>query len=101
MRQQQEAANLDRQLLQARYGNLSSDNALDRTLQTLEGLHRELEAIPPFASQGGRSELRELLQKNQVLLEVRDRKIARFEFENAILRNSLDDLPIPPAPRKL
>ena len=91
--QQKYYANLNQQLLQARYEVSISYDTINQQLQQLKQLHQELATVPPFIERRKRQELQQLQQQNQQLLKTQEQTIERFKSENAILKNSLYYLP--------
>lgn len=93
IRQQEQYAKFNQDILQTRYEVLVSYDSLTRQIKTIESLQRELEKIPTFINASGKKEIEELLTANQALLNRHEQTIEQFKSENAILKNSLRYLP--------
>ncbi|MBP0021849.1 MAG: response regulator [Cyanobacteria bacterium SBLK] len=93
IRQQEQYAKFNQDVLRTRYEVLVSYDSLTKQIKTLKSLQRELKAIPTFIKTVGKQEIGELLAANQTLLDDREQTIEQFKSENAILKNSLRYLP--------
>ena len=91
--QQKYYANLNQQLLQARYEVSISYDTINQQIQLLKQLHQELATVPSFIDPESQQELQQLLKQNQRLLAAQEQTIERFKSENALLKNSLYYLP--------
>ncbi len=87
-------ARIDRNVLQARYGNLTYYDPIVNDLAQVKTLQTNLKQTPSFLRRAGREELISLLAKYIDVWQEKAQLIERFKSQNAMLRNSLTYFPI-------
>ncbi|MDJ1182428.1 DAHL domain-containing protein [Roseofilum casamattae] len=93
IRQQEQYATFNQDVLRTRYEFLVSYDSLTQQIKMLNFLQQELEEIPDFINSAGQKEIEELLRENQTLLSRHEETIEKFKSQNSLLKNSLRYLP--------
>lgn len=83
-------ANLNRDILQARYGLLDNYDPLVGHIDQLRLFQERLETLPDFIGDVGQRELRTLLAHQAAMLGKKQTLIEHFKSQNASLSNSLN-----------
>jgi signal transduction histidine kinase/DNA-binding response OmpR family regulator len=82
-------AEINRDLLNSRYGLLNSYDSFVQQLDEMQRIGRSLQGIPSFVAGPKRERIRALLARQSYLVSEKRRLIEKFKSENAILKNSL------------
>lgn len=85
---------IDRNILQARYGLITSYDPITDDLKKLDLTLERLEKTPTFLDASSQERLQEILANYRKLLEEKERLIEDFNGANALVKNSLAYLPI-------
>ncbi len=87
-------AEVNRDLLNARYDLLSSYDPFTQNLGELERVKLRLKAIPSFVTGSNRQTLEQLLNVESKRLAKKIRLVEVFKSDNAVLRNSMRYFPV-------
>lgn len=87
-------ARIDRNILQARYGLITSYDPITEDLKKLDLTLERLQKTPDFLDASSQTKLQELLANYTKLLREKERLIEDFNAANALVKNSLAYLPI-------
>jgi signal transduction histidine kinase/CheY-like chemotaxis protein len=87
-------AEVNRDLLNARYDLLSSYDPFTQKLGELDKVRRSLQAIPSFVTGHDREKLKELLKAESDVVAKKTGLVEVFKSDNAILRNSTRYFPV-------
>jgi PAS domain S-box-containing protein len=82
-------ATLNKDIFELRYGTLAHYDTLVAKVNVLEVIQTDLQIIPNFISNSGKSQLNQLLKTYKNLQEQKEELIEKFKSDNAILKNSL------------
>lgn len=87
-------ATLEKDVLESRYGLLTTYDNLIKETSEAQQLESELSDVPDFIDPKGRDEVTDLLDEFSQLQERRTSLIERFKSRNAIINNSLRYFPV-------
>jgi signal transduction histidine kinase/DNA-binding response OmpR family regulator len=87
-------AEINRDLLNARYQLISSYDPFVRELEEMRAATAELQSIPSFVRGRQREQIEQLISQESELLEEKRRLVENFKSENAILENSNRYFPV-------
>ena len=87
-------ARIDRNILQARYGLITSYDPITEDLNELDRTLERLQKTPDFLDANSQTRLQEILVDYRKLLWEKERLIEDFNAANALVKNSLAYLPI-------
>ena len=92
--QQEKDATFNQDILKARYEFLISHQVFKEHLQVEQELQNKLLQIPVFIEEEGKDSLRNLLEERGKITEKKLLLVEDFQDKNALLGNSLEELPI-------
>lgn len=87
-------ATLDKNILESRYGLLSSYDLLNTETSEINQLRATVKNIPAFIDRDGQEKIQNLLAEHSDLQAEKESLIERFKSRNAIINNSLRYFPV-------
>lgn len=87
-------ARINQDIIKTKYELLTSYDAMVNNSNELRDLTKNLEEIPGFINDDGKDKLKSLLLDYKTAIQEKNSLIDKFKSENAILKNSLNYLPV-------
>ena len=91
--QKEKDATFNQDILKARYELLFSHQTFEKHLQVQEELQNKLLEVPSFIEAEGQNDLKDILKKRAAVMAEKALLVENFQNRNALLRDSLQELP--------